>query len=72
MDVKTGEFVMAVGSPFGEGLSNSVTTGVISNTGRMLSKINPQLKNKIEYLQTDAPIHQGNSGGPLVNLVKSG
>lgn len=64
---KTGEFVMAVGSPFGEGFSNTVTTGVISNTKRSLGKMS-HLRNKIEYLQTDAPIHQGNSGGPLVNL----
>jgi serine protease Do len=56
-----GEFVMAVGNPFGQG--HSVTHGIISAKGRLAPDF--QLAN---YLQTDAPINPGNSGGPLVNL----
>ena len=59
---KVGEWVVAVGSPFG--LSYSVTQGVLSAKGRGGLGMNA-----IEdYLQTDASINPGNSGGPLVNL----
>ena len=56
-----GEYVMAVGNPFGQG--HSVTHGIISAKGRLSPDF--PLAN---YLQTDAPINPGNSGGPLVNL----
>ncbi len=60
--VKVGEWVVAVGSPFG--FSFSVTSGVLSAKGRGGLGMNA-----IEdYLQTDASINPGNSGGPLVNL----
>lgn len=59
-ELKVGEFVMAVGNPFGQG--HTVSHGIISakerNTPMILGK----------YLQTDAPINPGNSGGPLVNM----
>jgi serine protease Do len=59
---KPGQWVMAVGSPFG--LDYTVTVGVLSATGR-----GGMGANEIEdYLQTDASINPGNSGGPLVNL----
>lgn len=58
---EVGEYVMAVGNPFGQG--HSVTHGIISAKGR----IAPDFP-LAGYLQTDAPINPGNSGGPLVNL----
>lgn len=59
---KVGEWVMAIGSPFG--LGHTVTTGVLSAKGRGGLGVNPVE----DYLQTDASINPGNSGGPLVNL----
>ena len=64
--LKPGETVIAIGSPLGD-FRNSVTTGVISATGRMLdSGRGYEMEN---LLQTDAAINSGNSGGPLVNLA---
>ncbi len=57
---QVGEYVVAVGNPFGQG--HSVTHGIISAKGREA----PGLLAK--YIQTDAPINPGNSGGPLINL----
>jgi serine protease Do len=59
--LNVGEYVMAVGNPFGQG--HSVTHGIISAKGRLAPDF-PLAR----YLQTDAPINPGNSGGPLVNL----
>lgn len=59
--VQVGEYVMAVGNPFGQG--HSVTHGIISAKGRK----SPDFA-LASYLQTDAPINPGNSGGPLLNL----
>jgi serine protease Do len=61
-NLRVGELVMAVGSPFG--LSQSVTTGIISATERN----NVHINDYESFLQTDAPINPGNSGGPLVNM----
>jgi serine protease Do len=60
--LKVGELVMAVGSPFQ--LSQSVTTGIISALDRNSVGINDYES----FIQTDAPINRGNSGGPLVNM----
>jgi Do/DeqQ family serine protease len=60
--VRVGEWVVAIGSPFG--LGYTVTTGVVSAKGRGGVGVN----SVEDYLQTDASINPGNSGGPLVNL----
>ena len=57
-----GDWVLAVGSPFG--LENSVTAGIVSAIGR---NINPGRQFQ-SFIQTDAAINPGNSGGPLVNM----
>lgn len=61
-DLMIGETVIAIGNPFG--FSHTVTTGVISATGRSL-----RLENRayFDFVQTDASINPGNSGGPLLN-----
>ena len=60
--VLVGEWVMALGSPYG--LTNSVTTGIVSAVGRSgVGDLAYQ-----GYIQTDAAVNPGNSGGPLVNL----
>ena len=61
-DVKVGQWVMAIGNPYG--LQGTVTVGVISGIGRTDLGI-AAYEN---FLQTDASINPGNSGGPLVNL----
>lgn len=60
-NLQVGEYVMAVGNPFGQG--HTVTHGIISAKGRLAPDF-PLAR----YLQTDAPINPGNSGGPLINL----
>jgi serine protease Do len=60
-DLRVGEWVLAIGSPFG--FENSVSAGVISAKGRSLG---PD-ESRVPFLQTDVAINPGNSGGPLFN-----
>jgi serine protease DegQ len=60
--LRVGDFVLAIGDPFGVG--QTVTMGIVSATGRNRLGINP-IEN---FIQTDAPINPGNSGGALVNV----
>ena len=59
--LKVGEWVVAIGSPFG--FENSVTAGIVSAKGRSL----PQ-ENFVPFIQTDVAVNPGNSGGPLFNM----
>lgn len=59
--MKVGEWVLAIGSPFG--FDSSVTAGIVSAKGRSL----PQ-ENFVPFIQTDVAINPGNSGGPLFNM----
>jgi serine protease Do len=61
-----GDFVVAVGSPFG--LSQSITFGIISAKGRRDLELGDDNVRFQDFMQTDAAINPGNSGGPLINL----
>jgi len=63
-DVKVGQWVLAIGSPFG--LDFSVTAGIVSALGRSLPTESGD--NYVPFIQTDVAINPGNSGGPLFNL----
>ena len=63
-DLEVGEWVLAIGSPFG--LDYSVTAGIVSAKGRSLPTENNE--NYVPFIQTDVAINPGNSGGPLFNL----
>ncbi len=60
-DLKVGEWVLAIGSPFG--FDHTVTAGIVSAKGRNLPS-----ENYVPFIQTDVAINPGNSGGPLFNL----
>ena len=59
--LKVGEWVIAIGSPFG--FEHSVTAGIVSAKGRSLAQ-----ENYVPFIQTDVAINPGNSGGPLFNM----
>ena len=61
-NVRVGEWVVAIGSPYG--FENSVTAGIVSAKSRSLPE-----ENYVPFIQTDAAINPGNSGGPLFNLA---
>ncbi len=60
-ELEVGEWVLAIGSPFG--FDHSVTAGIVSAKGRSLPR-----ENYVPFIQTDVAINPGNSGGPLFNL----
>ena len=60
-DLKVGEWVLAIGSPFG--FDHTVTAGIVSAKGRSLPS-----ENYVPFIQTDVAINPGNSGGPLIDL----
>ena len=60
-DLKVGEWVLAIGAPFG--FESTVTAGIVSALGRSLPN-----ENYVPFIQTDVAINPGNSGGPLFNL----
>ena len=60
-ELKVGEWVLAIGSPFG--FDHTVTAGIVSATGRSLPN-----ESYVPFIQTDVAINPGNSGGPLFNL----
>jgi len=62
-NVKAGQWVVAIGSPFG--FDHSVTAGIVSAIGRNFGGADQQY---VPFIQTDVPINRGNSGGPLFNL----
>lgn len=61
--VKAGQWMVAIGSPFG--FDHSVTAGIVSAVGRNFGGVDQQY---VPFIQTDVPINRGNSGGPLFNL----
>ncbi len=61
-----GEPVIAVGNPLG--LGHTVTFGIVSQTDRNLTALPADGGRRIDYIQTDAAINPGSSGGPLINL----
>ncbi len=62
--LKPGEWAIAIGNPFG--LNNTVTAGIISAVGRLNAISEGQ---RVPYIQTDAAVNPGNSGGPLINAA---
>ena len=63
-ELKPGEYAIAIGNPLG--LDNTVTTGIVSATGRSSAQVGVGDK-RVNFIQTDAAINPGNSGGPLLN-----
>jgi Do/DeqQ family serine protease len=63
-ELQPGEWAIAIGNPLG--LDNTVTTGIVSATGRTSAQVGVADK-RVSFIQTDAAINPGNSGGPLLN-----
>jgi serine protease Do len=64
--IAAGDWVEAIGNPLQ--MANTVTVGVVSFVGRSTPELRPALQRDLEYIQTDAAINRGNSGGPLLNI----
>ena len=68
-EARVGKWVLAIGNPLGNALTFTVTSGIISATGRGLASLPNRTQGSIQdFIQTDAAINPGNSGGPLVNV----
>lgn len=65
--LRVGEMVLAIGSPLGTNLAHSVTQGIVSAKGRDIDILS-DVQGFEDFIQTDAAINRGNSGGPLVNM----
>ena len=65
-EVRVGDMVIAIGNPLG--LGHTVTAGIISQTGRDLSGVKDDALRKVPFIQSDAAINPGSSGGPLITL----
>lgn len=65
-DVKVGEWVIAVGNPYG--FDRTVSFGIVSGKGRVMPNFGREVSFLNDFIQTDAAIDPGSSGGPLVNL----
>jgi len=67
-NLEIGDWAIAIGNPFDEGLERTVTVGVISAIGRANLNFGNDSPVYQDYIQTDAAINPGNSGGPLINI----
>lgn len=67
-NLEVGQWAIAIGNPFGEELNRTVTVGVISAVGRSNFNFGSSGPLYQDYIQTDAAINRGNSGGPLVDI----
>lgn len=65
-DLRLGEWVLAIGSPLGEELRSTITAGIVSAKGRSMPNYSGEFKIE-SFIQTDAAVNPGNSGGALVN-----
>lgn len=65
-NLRLGEWVLAIGSPLGEQLKGTITAGIVSAKGRSMPNYNGEFKIE-SFIQTDAAVNPGNSGGALVN-----
>lgn len=66
--ISVGEEVLALGNPGGMELSKTLTKGIISAEKRRLDKRPKKSKDEVQFIQYDAAINRGNSGGPLINM----
>ncbi len=66
--LRVGEWVLAIGNPLGQQFSFTVTAGIVSGRGRLLGSLQRTDWSISDFIQTDAAINRGNSGGPLVNI----
>ena len=66
-EVNIGDWVLAIGNPF-EYLTSTVTAGIVSAKGRDINILSDDIENIESFIQTDAAVNPGNSGGALVNL----
>ena len=65
-ELRLGEWVLAIGSPLGEQLRGTITAGIVSAKGRSMPSYSREFKIE-SFIQTDAAVNPGNSGGALVN-----